>query len=55
MVAQGTEELRRIERESSALSSETVTLEPSVQGQSSSPTIKDDEELNADIAEAIRL
>jgi hypothetical protein len=50
------EELRRIERESSAaLSSETVTPEPSVQGQSSSPIIKDDEELNADIAEAIRL
>jgi hypothetical protein len=49
------EELRRIERESSAISSETVTPEPSVQGQSASPTIKDDEELDADIAEAIRL
>jgi hypothetical protein len=49
------EELRRIERESSALSSETVTPEPSIQGQSSSPAVKDDEELDADIAEAIRL
>jgi hypothetical protein len=49
------EELCRIERESSALSSETVTPEPSIQGQSSSPAVKDDEELDADIAEAIRL
>lgn len=49
------EERRRLERESSALSSETVTPEPSVQGQSSSPVAKDDEELDADIAEAIRL
>ena len=49
------EELRRIERESSAFSSETVTPEPSIQAQPSSPAVKDDEELDADIAEAIRL
>jgi hypothetical protein len=51
------EEQRRIERESSAVSSETVTPEPSVQGQSSSSPVtkNNDEELDADIAEAIRL
>ncbi|KAF1839446.1 hypothetical protein BDW02DRAFT_643885 [Decorospora gaudefroyi] len=49
------EEERRIKRGSSALSSETVTPEQSVQGQSSSPVIKDDDDLDADIAEAIRL
>ncbi|KAA8627609.1 F-box and WD domain-containing protein [Pyrenophora tritici-repentis] len=49
------EELRRIERESAALSAETMIPEPSVQASSSSPAIKDDEELDADIAEAIRL
>lgn len=48
------EEKRRRESESSALSSETVTPEPSVDGQSSS-ALKDDGELDADIAEAIRL
>lgn len=49
------DERRRRESESSALSSETVTPEPSVVGQPSSSTTKDDEELDADIAEAIRL
>ena len=49
------EELRRIERESNAAPSSEMTLEPSVQGQPSSPTFKDEEELDADIAEAIRL
>jgi hypothetical protein len=49
------EELRRIERESTVLGSETVTPGASIRGQSSSPAIKDDEELDADIAEAIRL
>jgi hypothetical protein len=49
------EELRRLERESNALSSATVTPEPSIQAQPSPPVIKDDEELDADIAEAIRL
>ncbi|CAO2654773.1 Nn.00g115060.m01.CDS01 [Neocucurbitaria sp. VM-36] len=48
------EEKRRRESESSALSSETVTPEPSVFGQSS-PTLNDDQDLDADIAEAIRL
>jgi len=49
------EEKRRRESESSALSSETVTPEPSIVGMSSSPNIKGDDELDADIAEAIRL
>lgn len=49
------DELRRIERESSALTSEPVTPEASIQGQPSSPDAKDDDELDADIAEAIRL
>jgi hypothetical protein len=49
------EELRRIEREGSAFSSDTVTPEPSIRAQSSPPAIKDDEELDAEIAEAIRL
>lgn len=49
------EEKRRRESASSALSSETVTPEPSVYDQSSSPNIPDDQELDADIAEAIRL
>ncbi|KAH8710151.1 hypothetical protein GQ44DRAFT_830458 [Phaeosphaeriaceae sp. PMI808] len=50
------EEKRRLESEStSALSSETVTPEPSIAEQSSSPNLKDDDELDADIAEAIRL
>ncbi|KAI4682469.1 uncharacterized protein J4E88_005359 [Alternaria novae-zelandiae] len=49
------DELRRIERESSAPKSEPVTPEASVQGQPSSPDTKDDDELDADIAEAIRL
>ncbi|KAJ4368184.1 hypothetical protein N0V83_006540 [Neocucurbitaria cava] len=48
------EERRRRESESSALSSETVTPEPSVFGQSS-PTLNNHQELDADIAEAIRL
>ncbi|KAF1846720.1 uncharacterized protein K460DRAFT_406911 [Cucurbitaria berberidis CBS 394.84] len=48
------EEKRRRESESSALSSETVTPEPSVFGHSS-PTLFDAEDLDADIAEAIRL
>ncbi|KAH7394973.1 hypothetical protein DE146DRAFT_721029 [Phaeosphaeria sp. MPI-PUGE-AT-0046c] len=49
------EERRRCEIESNALSSSTVTPEPSVLGQSSSPDLKGDDELDADIAEAIRL
>jgi hypothetical protein len=49
------EEKRRRESESSAFSSETVTPEPSVLGQSSSPDLKGDDELDAEIAEAIRL
>jgi len=49
------DELRRIERESSALKSEPVTPEASAQGQPSSPDTKNDDELDADIAEAIRL
>ncbi|KAJ5065210.1 hypothetical protein J3E72DRAFT_235591 [Bipolaris maydis] len=49
------EEQRRIEREVSALSSETVTPESSVQAQASTSVLENDEELDADIAEAIRL
>lgn len=49
------EKRRRESESSSALSSETVTPEPSVHGQSSSPNINDNQELDADIAEAIRL
>lgn len=50
------DEKRRRENESnSALSSETVTPEPSIRDQSSSPNMKGDQELDADIAEAIRL
>lgn len=49
------EERKRFETESNALSSSTVTPEPSVLGQSSSPDLKGDDELDADIAEAIRL
>ncbi|KAF2467600.1 uncharacterized protein BDR25DRAFT_291502 [Lindgomyces ingoldianus] len=50
------DEKRRKESESSsALGSDTVTTEPSIHNQSTSPNIKDDEELNAEIAEAIRL
>lgn len=50
------EEQRRRESDVSlALSSNTVTPEPSLVGQSSSPEIKGDDELDADIAEAIRL
>jgi hypothetical protein len=50
------EEQRRRESElSSALSSGSVTPEPSVVDHSSSPVLKDDSELDADIAEAIRL
>ncbi|KAF5847300.1 hypothetical protein GGP41_000004 [Bipolaris sorokiniana] len=49
------EEQRRIEREMSALSSETVTPESSVRGQASTSVLENDEELDADIAEAIRL
>ncbi|KAF2121159.1 hypothetical protein BDV96DRAFT_563706 [Lophiotrema nucula] len=50
------EEKRRRESESSsALSSATITPEPSVVGQSSSPTLHENEDLDADIAEAIRL
>ncbi|KAF2268767.1 hypothetical protein CC78DRAFT_509943 [Lojkania enalia] len=46
---------RRRESDGSALSSNTITPEPSIQGQASSPMLKDDNELDADIAEAIRL
>jgi hypothetical protein len=50
------EEKRRLESEStSALSSATATPEPSIVGQSSSPNLRGDDELDADIAEAIRL
>ncbi|ORY16724.1 hypothetical protein BCR34DRAFT_475917 [Clohesyomyces aquaticus] len=50
------DEKRRRETENgSALSSATITPEPSVQGQPISPNIKDDLELDAEIAEAIRL
>tara|TARA_R110002003_G_scaffold96_20_gene7595 strand:- start:13968 stop:16973 length:3006 start_codon:yes stop_codon:yes gene_type:complete len=50
------EEKRRRESESSSvLSSETVTPEPSLVGQPSSPNLKGDDELDAEIAEAIRL
>ena len=49
------EEKRRQEGECSAVSSETVTPEPSVVDPSSSSILKDDQELSADIAEAIRL
>jgi hypothetical protein len=46
---------RRESESSSALSSETVTPQPSLHGQSSSPQVKDEQELDAEIAEAIRL
>ncbi|KAF2188221.1 hypothetical protein K469DRAFT_567143 [Zopfia rhizophila CBS 207.26] len=50
------DEQRRKESESSSmLSSDTVTPEPSVHGQSVSPNIDNDQELDVDIAEAIRL
>jgi hypothetical protein len=49
------EEKRRRESEINGLNSETTTPEPSVPGQSSSPNMKGDDELDADIAEAIRL
>ncbi|KAF1945212.1 hypothetical protein EJ02DRAFT_509669 [Clathrospora elynae] len=49
------EEIRRRESQSSPPSSETVTPESSVAGRSSSPAIQGDDELDADIAEAIRL
>jgi hypothetical protein len=50
------DEARRQENESgSILSSDTVTPEPSVRAQSSSPTVPADNDLDADIAEAIRL
>jgi hypothetical protein len=50
------EEQRRRESDVSlALSSDTITPEPSLVDQSSSPDIKGDDELDADIAEAIRL
>jgi len=48
------DEKRRCESVSSVLSSDTVTPEPSIVGLSSSPNVKDDDELDADIAEAIR-
>lgn len=51
-----TDEARRRESEtSSAVSSNTVTPEPSIHGQSSSPSGAVDEDLDADIAQAIRL
>jgi hypothetical protein len=50
------DEARRRESESgSVLSSDTATPEPSVRAQSSSPTAPVDNNLDADIAEAIRL
>lgn len=50
------EEKRRRESESSIYSSDTITPEPSIAGMSSSPpNIKNDDEFDADIAEAIRL
>lgn len=49
------EERRRFETESNAFSSSAITPEPSIVGQSSSPDVKGDDELDADIAEAIRL
>jgi hypothetical protein len=50
------EEQRRRESDVSfAVSSDTITPEPSLVDQSSSPDIKGDDELDADIAEAIRL
>ncbi|KAF1919568.1 hypothetical protein BDU57DRAFT_546198 [Ampelomyces quisqualis] len=49
------EEQRRRDSESSALSIDTVTPEPSVAEQCSSSNLKGDDELDADIAEAIRL
>jgi hypothetical protein len=49
------EEQRRIEREMITLRSDTATPEPIVQGPSSSSVVENDEELDADIAEAIRL
>lgn len=48
------EEKCRRESEASLLSSDNITPEPSVVGMSSSPNVKDDDELDADIAEAIR-
>ncbi|KAF1993239.1 hypothetical protein P154DRAFT_82571 [Amniculicola lignicola CBS 123094] len=59
MLSQETLELeekkRRESESSSALSTDTVTPEPSVYANSSSPALKHDTELDADIAEAIRL
>ena len=49
------EQLRHIERDSSPSSIGVVTPDLSVQGQSSSPDIKNEEDIDADIAEAIRL
>lgn len=50
------EALRRRESESSAaFSGDTVTPEASMVGSSSSPALKNEDELDADIAEAIRL
>ncbi|KAF2032667.1 hypothetical protein EK21DRAFT_109740 [Setomelanomma holmii] len=50
------EQKRRHESEtSSVMSSATVTPEPSLAGQASSPIMKGDDELDAEIAEAIRL
>ncbi|KAF2855714.1 hypothetical protein T440DRAFT_385865 [Plenodomus tracheiphilus IPT5] len=47
---------RRLNSESNAaIRSDTITPEASVVGSSSSPAIKNDDELDADIAEAIRL
>ncbi|KAF2690552.1 hypothetical protein K458DRAFT_483866 [Lentithecium fluviatile CBS 122367] len=50
------DEARRRESESSSVvSSDTVTPEPSIRAQSSSPTVPTNNDLDADIAEAIRL
>ncbi|KAH5766119.1 hypothetical protein HBI16_151060 [Parastagonospora nodorum] len=49
------EKKRRESQSTSTTGDETVTPESSVLGQSSSPTLKGDDELDADIAEAIRL
>ncbi|KAF2871774.1 hypothetical protein BDV95DRAFT_493883 [Massariosphaeria phaeospora] len=46
---------RRESESSSVLSSDTATPEPTVHGHSSSPITKPDQEIDADIAEAIRL
>lgn len=58
MLSQESHELdqarRRESKSSSAVSSDTVTPEPSIRGQSSSPAV-DDQEFDVDIAEAIRL